>query len=99
MILPSPTTNTPHKQVQSDPDAMLTLQLSSTSFLDSAILDSFCERTLYIVETRGRDTSILRASPDGLQLQTAGQVHWPRRGPLHGITDPSRIRVSMDGEH
>jgi Tfp pilus assembly protein PilZ len=71
----------------------LTLQLSGTTFLDTAVLDAFTGRTLYIAETRGRDTYLLLITQDGqAKLQTASQVHWPKTKAKEG---PSRIRVQM----
>lgn len=71
----------------------LTLQLSGTTFLDTAVLDAFTGRTLYIAETRGRDTYLLLITQDGqAKLQTASQVHWPKTKAAEG---PSRIRIQM----
>jgi hypothetical protein len=78
------------KQADSD-EPKLTLQLTNQSFLDTAIQDAFSERTLYIVETRGRDTYVLHISSEG-RLQPASQIHWPKKMSLDG---PSRIRVQM----
>jgi hypothetical protein len=69
----------------------LTLQLTSNSFLDTAVLDAFSQRALYIIETKGRDTYLLTVTPDR-KLQASAQVHWPQKKAMDG---PSRIRVQM----
>jgi hypothetical protein len=71
----------------------LTLDLSERTFLSAAVVDAFSQRTLYILETRDRDTYLLFVPPDGT-LQSNAQIHWPRAQPADGAP---RVRVQMRG--
>jgi hypothetical protein len=74
----------------SEPEPKLTLDLSARTLLSAAVVDAFSGRTLYILETRERDTYLLFLPPDG-RLQSNAQVHWPK---LH-VADTPRVRVQM----
>ncbi|KAJ7495893.1 hypothetical protein B0H11DRAFT_2001076 [Mycena galericulata] len=64
---------------------LVTLKLSSQSFLDSVIKDDASRNPLYVIRTAGTSTSVLRADPwDGL-TKTA-EIKWPQRIPTKGKT-------------
>lgn len=76
-----------------DSDALLTLQLSSPSFLDSVVLDDFIRRPLYLIETAGRDSTISRADPNQGVCNVA-VIRWPSKAAKDGQTG---IRIQMHG--
>ncbi|KAJ7899039.1 hypothetical protein B0H13DRAFT_2196199 [Mycena leptocephala] len=70
---------THHKSV------LVTLKLSSTSFLDSVVKDDASRNPLYVIRTTGTSTSVLRSDPwDGL-TKTA-EIKWPKVIPTKGKT-------------
>lgn len=77
-----------------DGDALLTLRLSSWSFLDATVVDEWTQRPLFVIETIGRDSTVLRADTNHGAVKVA-KVHWPKRAP--SIEGMSGIRVAMTG--
>ncbi|KAJ7187935.1 hypothetical protein C8R46DRAFT_1053104 [Mycena filopes] len=64
---------------------LVTLKLSSQSFLDSIVKDDASRDPLYVIRTTGTATSVLRRDPwDGL-IKTA-EVKWPKIIPTKGKT-------------
>jgi hypothetical protein len=65
--------------------ALVTLKLSSLSFLDSVVKDDASRDPLYVVRTTGTSTSVLRNDPwEGL-TKTA-EIKWPKVIPTKGKT-------------
>ncbi|KAJ6594219.1 hypothetical protein B0H19DRAFT_54236 [Mycena capillaripes] len=65
--------------------ALVTLKLSSQSFLDSVLKDDASRNPLYVIRTTGTLTSVLRSDPwDGL-TKTA-EIKWPKVIPTKGKT-------------
>jgi hypothetical protein len=56
----------------------LNLELTNASFLDTAIQDVSSQRTLYIVETHGHHTAVLRVTHDG-DLRLMSLISWPKK--------------------
>lgn len=64
---------------------LVTLKLSSQSFLDSLVKDDASRDPLYVIRTTGTATTVLRRDPwDGL-VKTA-EVKWPKVIPTKGKT-------------
>ncbi|KAJ7045835.1 hypothetical protein C8F04DRAFT_1173781 [Mycena alexandri] len=64
---------------------LVTLKLSSQSFLDSLVKDDASRDPLYVIRTTGTATSVLRRDPwDGL-VKTA-EIKWPKTIPTKGKT-------------
>lgn len=59
---------------------LLTLKLSSHSFLDSVVNDDFTAEPLYIINTLGPSTTIERADPrgEGNATTTTADIKWPK---------------------
>jgi hypothetical protein len=74
-------------------DPLLTLKCSTASFLDSVVVDEWTKRPLFMVETIGRDSAVLRSDPNQGVLKVA-KIHWPRKMPKEGM---SGVRVQMAG--
>ncbi|KAJ7163545.1 hypothetical protein C8R43DRAFT_1123145 [Mycena crocata] len=70
---------THHKSV------LVTLKLSSQSFLDSVIKDDASRDPLYVIRTTGTSTSVLRADPWDSLTKTA-EIKWPKVIPTKGKT-------------
>ncbi|KAJ7603932.1 hypothetical protein B0H17DRAFT_1232666 [Mycena rosella] len=78
---------------RSDPDdmsahhksALVTLKLSSPSFLDSVVKDDASPHPLYVIRTTGTSTSVLRADPWDALTKTA-EIKWPKVIPTKGKT-------------
>ncbi|KZT29129.1 hypothetical protein NEOLEDRAFT_1167149 [Neolentinus lepideus HHB14362 ss-1] len=62
-------------KIQRDP--LLTLTLSTPSFLDTAITDELTNKPVYVIETSGRTTSILRANTAQGGYIKAASIRWP----------------------
>ncbi|EPQ57102.1 hypothetical protein GLOTRDRAFT_127479 [Gloeophyllum trabeum ATCC 11539] len=62
-------------KIQKDP--LLTLTLSSPSFLDTAITDELTDNPVYVIETSGRTTSILRTNTAQGGYTKAASIRWP----------------------
>lgn len=76
---------------------LLTLKLSSPSFLDSDINDDFSQHLLYSIRTVGITTTILRSDPWDGAIQTA-EVKWPQVVPFKGkAKDPHGVLIRMNG--
>ncbi|KAK7005798.1 hypothetical protein R3P38DRAFT_3039658 [Favolaschia claudopus] len=70
--------DTPHHK-----SALVTLKLSSLSFLDSVVKDDSSSEPLYVIRTTGTSTSVFRNDPwDGL-TKTA-EFKWPKVIPTKG---------------
>ncbi|KAJ7217730.1 hypothetical protein GGX14DRAFT_597624 [Mycena pura] len=65
--------------------ALVTLKLSSQSFLDSVIKDDASRNPLYVIRTTGTSTNILRADPWDSLTKTA-EIKWPKVVPTKGKT-------------
>ncbi|KAJ6587215.1 hypothetical protein DFH09DRAFT_909742 [Mycena vulgaris] len=64
---------------------LVTLKLSSPSFLDSVVKDDASRNPLYVIRTTGTSTSVLRSDPwDGF-TKTA-EIKWPKVIPTKGKT-------------
>jgi hypothetical protein len=62
---------------------LITLKLSSTSFLNSAVHESHISRPLYTIKTVGAATVVTRRDPwEGL-CRTV-DMRWPKRSPTRG---------------
>ncbi|TFK53532.1 hypothetical protein OE88DRAFT_1255434 [Heliocybe sulcata] len=58
-------------------DPLLTLTLSSPSFLDTTITDELASNPVYVIETSGRTTSILRTNTAQGGYIKAASIRWP----------------------
>ncbi|KAJ7091106.1 hypothetical protein C8R44DRAFT_412283 [Mycena epipterygia] len=65
--------------------ALVTLKLSSQSFLDSVINDDASRDPLYVVRTTGTSSSLLRSDPLFGLTKTA-EIKWPKVIPTKGKT-------------
>lgn len=76
---------------------LLTLKLSSPSFLDSAITDDITRQSLYAISTSGTSTTVMRSDPwEG--LTTSAEIRWPRVLPAKGkARDSDGVLVQMRG--
>ncbi|KAF8223273.1 hypothetical protein L208DRAFT_1381515 [Tricholoma matsutake] len=75
---------------------LLTLKLSSLSFLNSVVNDEFHEEPLYVMKTLGSSTSIERADPRGENAKTiTADIKWPRAIPnsSKGVSDGILIQL------
>jgi hypothetical protein len=76
---------------------LLTLKLSSPSFLDSVVNDDFADEPLYVIKTLGPSTSIERADPshEGNARTTTADIKWPKTVPTSskGISDGILIQL------
>ncbi|KAJ7680632.1 hypothetical protein DFH06DRAFT_425076 [Mycena polygramma] len=64
---------------------LVTLKLSSQSFLDSVIKDDGSRDPLYVIRTKGTSTSVLRSDPWDGHTKTA-EIKWPKVIPTKGKT-------------
>jgi hypothetical protein len=62
---------------------LVTLKLSSQSFLDSVVSEDASPKPLYVIRTTGTSTSILRADPWNGHTKTA-EIKWPKVIPTKG---------------
>ena len=62
---------------------LLTLKLSSPSFLDSTVNDGLSDNALYTIKTRCTSTTVLRHDPWEGPTNIA-EVHWPTKLPIKG---------------
>jgi len=62
---------------------LLTLKLSSPSFLDSKVHDGLSDNPLYKIETSSTSTSVLRYDPWEGHTKVA-DIRWPERMPIKG---------------
>lgn len=67
---PDPTTSP-----QSSTDPLMTLRLSSPSFLDSVVHDGSSENPLYVIDTDDNVTKVRRSDPKG--FINVSRVRWP----------------------
>jgi len=93
-IDPAPSLVVPVKSTGPEDDSLLTLRLSSPSFLDAMVVDEWTQRPLFMIETIGRDSTILRSDTTRGVVKVA-KVHWPKRAP--SIEGMSGVRVAMSG--
>ena len=75
---------------------LLTLKLSSPSFLDALVYDDVTERPLYTVKTSGSFTAIHRADPWDGATKTA-EIGWPRHVPDKGKGISDDVVIQMRG--
>ncbi len=77
---------------------LLTLKLSSHSFLDSALKDDLSSRPLYTIQTVGVTTTIIRADPWDGSTKTA-DIKWPKVLPAKrkGKNVPDYVLVQLKG--
>lgn len=77
---------------------LLTLKLSSPSFLDSVVHDEFTRHPLYVIETRSTKTTVVRSDPWEGTTDTA-KIEWPKLLPLKGKgkSDIDSVLVKMRG--
>lgn len=85
------------KQVDSiQKTPLLTLKLSSPSFLDTTVTDDVTEQPLYTVTTFGPMTSIKRADPWDGDTMTA-EIKWSRTLPQKGKNALDGVHIQMRG--
>lgn len=60
---------------------LLSLKLSSLSFLDSSIYDDHTRHPLYAIKTTGTSTAIKRSDPWGGASQKVAVIKWPKMIP------------------
>ncbi|KIM83210.1 hypothetical protein PILCRDRAFT_819446 [Piloderma croceum F 1598] len=77
---------------------LLTLKLSSSSFLDSKVHDGLSDNPLYTIETGSTSTSVLRYDPWEGHTKVA-DIRWPERMPIRGKGKESLqgVAVEMNG--
>ncbi|KAF8070042.1 hypothetical protein FPV67DRAFT_1413320, partial [Lyophyllum atratum] len=75
---------------------LLTLKLSSPSFLDSNVTDDVTEQPLYTIKTIGVTTTIKRADPWDGDTKTA-EIKWPRTAPAKGKGVSDGVFIQMRG--
>lgn len=75
---------------------LLTLRLSSPSFLDSTVNDDITKEPLYIIRTTDTSTTIRRADPWEGNTKTA-DINWPRNAPAKGKGVSDGILIQMRG--
>lgn len=75
---------------------LLTLQLSSPSFLDSFVTDDVTDQPLYTMKTVGTTTTIKRADPWDGDTKTA-ELRWPKIPPEKGKGVSDGVLVQMRG--
>lgn len=77
---------------------LVTLRLSSTSFLDSAVQDALSSSPLYVIRTTGTSTSVLRTNARDDSLVKTAEIKWPKVIPTKGKTrETLGILVQMSG--
>ncbi|TRM69288.1 hypothetical protein BD626DRAFT_544078 [Schizophyllum amplum] len=76
-------------------EALLTLQLSSHSFLDSLVHDEASDQAVYSIQTKGASTTITRS--DHWDETTAADIRWPKTLPSGNGQEGSGVRVQMNG--
>lgn len=76
---------------------LVSLKLSSHSFLDSTISDDATRQPLYAVNTSGTTTTVMRSDPwEG--LTNTAEINWPRVVPAKGkARDSDGVLVQMQG--
>jgi hypothetical protein len=76
---------------------LLTLKLSSPSFLDSEINEDLSRNPIYVIRTQGTSTTITRSDPWEGSTKTA-EVKWPKDVPVKGKgKDNDGVLVQMKG--
>jgi hypothetical protein len=75
---------------------LLTLRLSSPSFLDSIVNDDITKEPLYYIKTVGTSTTIRRADPWEGNTKTA-DINWPGSAPAKGKGISDGILIQMRG--
>ncbi|GLB36963.1 hypothetical protein LshimejAT787_0400140 [Lyophyllum shimeji] len=75
---------------------LLTLKLSSPSFLDSYVTDDVTEQPLYTISTVGTTTTIKRADPWDGDTKTA-EIKWPKTPPAKGKGISDGVSIQMRG--
>ncbi|KAG5642754.1 hypothetical protein DXG03_002235 [Asterophora parasitica] len=75
---------------------LLTLKLSSPSFLDSVVTDDATKQPLYTIRTSGVLTKITRADPWDRETKTA-EIQWPRSAPAKGKGTSDGVLIQMRG--
>ena len=65
----------PANSSQSPPHPLMTLRLSSPSFLDSVVHDGSSENPLYVIDTDDNVTKVRRSDPKG--FVNVSRVRWP----------------------
>lgn len=83
-----------HEDAQKQP--LLTLKLSASSFLDSAVNDDITEQPLYVIRTIGTSTTIKRADPWDGDTKTA-EIKWPKNAPAKGKGMSDEVLIHMRG--
>jgi hypothetical protein len=71
---------------------LLTLKLSSTSFLGSVVHDGCSEHPLYTITTTGRSTAVLRRGRTK-ELSKIADVRWPKNGKTEPGWDGVLVRM------
>ncbi|KAG6861924.1 hypothetical protein C0995_009874 [Termitomyces sp. Mi166 len=75
---------------------LLTLKLSSPSFLDTTVTDDVTEQPLYTIKTVGPTTTIKRADPWDGDTKTA-EIRWSRTIPQKGKNASDGVLIQMRG--
>jgi hypothetical protein len=76
---------------------LITLKLSSPSFLDSVVNDTLTRHPLYVIKTVGTSTTISRSDPWEGVTKTA-DIKWPKLIPTKGKgKDSVGVLVQMSG--
>ncbi|KAF5386250.1 hypothetical protein D9615_002634 [Tricholomella constricta] len=75
---------------------LLTLKLSSSTFLDSFVTDDVTEQPLYTIRTVGITTTIKRADPWDGDTRTA-EIKWPKTAPAKGKGISDGVLIQMRG--
>jgi hypothetical protein len=65
----------PATSSQPSPNPLMTLRLSSPSFLDSVVHDGSSENPLYVIDTDDNITKVRRSDPKG--FVNVSRVRWP----------------------
>ena len=78
---------------------LLTLTLSSPSFLDSVVNDDFTEEPLYAIKTVGSSTIVQRADHhgEGNAKTTTADIKWPKAAPANGKGASDGILIQLRG--
>jgi hypothetical protein len=71
---------------------LLTLKLSSTSFLGSVVHDGYSEHPLYTITTTGRSTAVMRRGRTKESSKIA-DVRWPKNGKTEPGWDGVLVRM------
>jgi hypothetical protein len=68
------------EQPAGDKHPLLTLKVSSRTFIDSVVTDETSNSPLYTMKTVGASTTVTRTSPTGGNMQFA-TIRWPKMLP------------------